>query len=136
MARKVVRIEIPTSRPDDLLTLFEAALAKHKALGQNSPLTGIDMVLFEQVVTQVRPLRDLAKDFERQAQVKFEQAANLMGVGMGQSSHTAGTLYFDLLRIRDLLLAMFRGHENELETWGFSVVTGTAASPKRKDPNA
>jgi len=34
--------------------------------------------------------------------------------------------------VRDTLLAALRGKENEMETFGFKVIVGSAATPGRK----
>ena len=40
------------------------------------------------------------------------------------------------LKLRDLLRALNRGQENALEPWGFTVIIGSAAAPKRRAKDA
>ena len=72
------------------------------------------------------------RELETALQPKYGARDRLLGIAEGQNAQSEGTLYFEALRIRGLLLASFRGNEEELETWGFSVKIGTARTGARK----
>lgn len=55
------------------------------------------------------------------AQASNELARNLCGSGEGQNSLTPGTLYHNVLRVRDLLLTVHTGNEEQLGLWGYDV---------------
>lgn len=140
MPRTTIRVEVPTASPDDLVALIEALLAQHDKLeaakSGSSPLPAADVTKLRAIVTQAKPDRAKAKDFDRQAQALYESSSKLLGLGTGQNSRTEGTGLSLTVKMRDLLLALNRGSENALEPWGFTVVVGSAAAPKKKAPAA
>ena len=52
-----------------------------------------------------------------------------LGLSPGQNVQTMGTVRNYLSRAAKVLLGLYAGNESEQETYGFSVVVGTAASP-------
>jgi hypothetical protein len=131
---------VPNSSPDDLVTLVDAILAQHDKLeaakAGSSPLPAAEVTKLRELFTQAKPARAKAKEYERQAQALFEQSTKLLGMASGQNSRTEGTVLTQTVKMRDLLLALNRGQENALEPWGFTVVMGSAAAPKKKSPAA
>jgi hypothetical protein len=91
-----------------------------------------DVVKLRGRLAQAKPARAQAKDYERQAQALYEQSSRMLGVAKGQTRRTDGTGLNVALKLRDLLLALNRGQENALEPWGFTVIIGSAAAPKRR----
>ena len=57
-----------------------------------------------------------------------------LGLSAGQTVQTAGTARNLVSRASKVLLGVFAGSESELETYGFTVVVGTAASPTTPPP--
>ena len=55
----------------------------------------------------------------------MEAENSIIGVEVGQSSQSTGTLYYYLTSIRDLLLVIYRGNEEQLSTWGFNVAVSS-----------
>jgi len=136
MARITTRIKFPTGSPDQILQLMTAVQEKHAEEGVNSPLTGVDMEAFGTAITSAKQKRAEAAKLEAKAQALYAEAHTMMGIAKGQTSKTEGTLYYNLCKIRDLLLIIHRNNENNLEPWGFKVVIGQAAPRQRKDKAA
>jgi len=91
------------------------------------------MEAYQTRLAEATAKRAQAAKLEAQAQALNAEVSNLIGTAPGQSSKTPNTLYFELCKARDLLLVVHRGQENNLETWGFKVVTGTAAAPRKRE---
>ncbi len=136
MARTTVKVELPTGKPDDFVKLIEDILKKHDALETatpgSSPIPAKYITPLRAALTSAKNDRDKAKDFARQSQEFYESSANTLGLGNGQTSRTPGTGLNLVGLIRDGLLTEYSGNENALEPFGFKVVVGTAASPKKK----
>lgn len=139
MARKTIRVDLPSGDPAAYVALLLAIVAQHKKLATDSPITAqvVDMTAFETRAKQAAALQAEIVELERQLQEKVGARDELLGLAPGQTSQSKGTLLFEVAQIRDLLLAVHRGNENALEPWGFKVVVGTAKSPgKTKTPPA
>jgi len=59
-----------------------------------------------------------------------------LGIAAAQTVGTTGTARNLITRASKLLLAVFAGSESELETYGFTVVVGTASGPTPAPPPA
>jgi len=129
--RRNSAVEIPYNQPDALLTLATGIINKHNTDGAGSPLKPnlIDMADFAAKVTQAQGLREDAGEEDAQKQANNQEARKLCGYGEGQNSNTPDTIYFFLTKIRDLLLTFYDGTEQQLETFGYNVVVGTAKMP-------
>lgn len=57
-----------------------------------------------------------------------------LGLSPGQTINSAGTARHLLSRASKILLGIHAGVENELETYGFTVVVGTASGPNPTPP--
>ena len=57
-----------------------------------------------------------------------------LGLAAGQTFATTGTARNLVSRVSKVLLGVFAGSENELETYGFQVVVGTASGPTTPTP--
>lgn len=119
-----------------MVVLIEAVLAQHDkveaAKSGSSPLPAADVTKLRDIVTQAKPARAKAKDYDRQAQALYESSSKLLGLATGQNSRSEGTGLSLAVKLRDLLLALNRGQENALEPWGFTVVMGPLPRRKRK----
>jgi hypothetical protein len=121
--RRNIRVDVPTRNPDELLTLAEAIIAQDTDLGAASPLTGnVDMTAFGALTTDARTLLTQADSKRADKEALNGQAAEIIGYAIGQTSFTPGTLYYYLVIIRDRLLQISTGVEQNLEQWGFHVV--------------
>ena len=122
--RRNVRVDIPDKTPEPLATLAAAINAKHVALGVASPLngTGLDMTAFGTKADAAVLLVQNWEDARADMQAFHGQARTLLGYSEGQTSETEGTLYYDLITIRDRLLQVNQDEEENLSQWGFEVV--------------
>lgn len=138
-SRRHVRFNIPYSSPKGLLDLSSSIISKHTADGAGSILIPviIDMGDFEAKHIQATELRDQAEDLDAESQAANQQARVLCGYGEGQNSNTPGTLYFLLTKIRETLLLIHDGNEEQLSTWGFNVVISETDTrdPEPEIPN-
>src|SRR4051812_13293648 len=132
MARKTVRVEVPTKRPEDFSKLLNNIKKQHTALGADSQLTDIDMETFSSLLAQADDLRDQSENLKAQSEEKMQQARNIYGTESGQSVATPGTLYNLCNLIKKTLLLKYAGNEAALGAFGFDVVTGQAKSPQAK----
>jgi hypothetical protein len=131
-SRRRVRIDIPYGSTKKMHKLGKDIVARDTALGVASPLVGnFDVATFGGIVSNVTTLLadwELAKDA---TQVLNNQALNLIGYGAGQTKDTPGTIYYDRISIRDRLLQVYQGTEEQLTPFGFDVIISehTAAHP-------
>jgi len=132
-ARRNVRIDMPTDKPEDMVLLAEAIIEEHTDLGAASPLVGnVDMTAFETLTTDTRQLLNEWEDAKNEAQSKLNEALGIIGYAEGQTSSTAGTLYFDICSVRDRLLDVHQGNEEALSEYGFDVVVSQALTGRKK----
>ena len=134
MARKTIRVDVPRGNPADLVKLTLGIVKQHKKLAANSPITNavVNMAAFEARANQADVLEQDIESLERELQEKVGKRDQLLGIADGQNAQTEGSLLFETLKIRDLLLAVNRGNEQALEPWTFNVVVGSAAARKSK----
>lgn len=133
--RRNVNFNIPHSSPQAMLDLSSAIIAKHNTDGAASifPPTLIDMADFESQHNLAMQLRSDAQTKDAASQAANEEVRNLCGYGEGQNSETPDTLYWYFTRIRDYLLVVYSGNEEQLSTWGFNVVVSESSSPTSSD---
>jgi hypothetical protein len=129
MSRKTVRVEIPSRKPDDFISLLVKVNNKHEELGESSPLLPLNkMDVYAGKLGQATALRDESKALRAQSESKMEEAMLNLGIAPGQTRETPDTLYNLVLRVRDVLLVTHQGNEEKLSEWGFNVVVGQAKS--------
>ncbi len=139
MARKTIKVEVPTGKPEEFSKLLNNIQKQHTLLGENSPLNGkqgIDMAAFASLLEQADDLRDQSENLKAQSEDKMQQAKNIYGTGKAQGINTPGTLSNTLDLIKKTLLLYFRGNEEALGSFGFNVVVGQAKSPQPKNKAA
>jgi len=132
MARKTVRVDIPSRSPDSLIKLGGAIVEKNNDAGTTRKLQNTDVTDLNQKTTDAEKLRKQAAQLNADAQKLNDAADLLLGTAAGQTYETPGTVLYYVTGVRDELLNVNRGNESTLEGWGFDVVIGTAASPQRK----
>jgi hypothetical protein len=132
---RYVRIDIPDDSPETLIDLAEDIIAKHEeltVLPSGSPLDGeLDMVLYKTDVTAAKLLLTNSKAAEAESQSKNNQAMVILGYGEAQTSLTPDTVYNFNTGIRDRLLKVYEGTEEQLSEWGFEVVLGSYLAGRR-----
>lgn len=132
MPKRNVKVGLPLSSPNKLLSLNELIIKRHEELGDDSPLKQLDMDDVKNKVQQASELRSQAQQKHAEAEALNQKARVILGIEVGQDSTTEGTIYYLDTRIRKLLLFMYPGVEEELTTFGFNVVIGMSKMPKRK----
>lgn len=132
MARKTIRVNIPSNKPAEFISLAEQVSKKHLDLGEASPLNvSVQMDVFSGKLDQAKTLRDESKELRRTSESKMEEAMLNLGLAPGQNTNTPDTIYNLMLKIRDQLLVTYKGNEEKLSEWGFDVVIGQANTGRR-----
>lgn len=137
MARVDVRVNMPDHNTEETLDLGYLVNGKHVQDGETSilkTLPNLDMDKFLTDLDSAKSLHAEAEALHREAQEKMQQADKLLGYEQGMTSRTEGTIYNALARIRDFLLAVFKGSEESLGAWGFDVVLGGSTPEEPEEP--
>jgi hypothetical protein len=113
-------VEIPEEAPD-LMKLCELIIAKHVADGAASVLTGLDMADFTAKQAQALAKHDLGKKLNRDKETSFKDRDRVLGISVGQTTRTPGTVKFYMTSARDVLLGFNKQEEYRLGDWGFEV---------------
>lgn len=133
MARKTVKVEIPASKPDDLIKLGQAILTKHTEEGANSPLDTKKMTTLAGQVGLAAQRNQDAKDADAVAQKARQDRDNALGMADGQNASTKDTALNLIMYARAQLLIANEGVEEALSAYGFDVQVGSAKAPQRKE---
>jgi hypothetical protein len=139
MARRTIRINVPSNKPDEYSKLLNKILQKHTSMGTESPFANdpdIDMALFAANLEQADGFREQSEDLRKQSENLMQQARKLYGVDKGQGIDTPGTLLYTLDLIRSALLKKYKGNEEALGEFGFDIVIGTAKAKTSKSKAA
>ena len=114
------RVVLPTNA-DKITVLGQNILQKHTADGANSLLNKLNMADFLEKQNAIRQSQEDALRLRRDSEVPTEERDRLLGVGKGQTSKTKDTVLYLVCSVRDLLLGVHRGEEQQLGLWGFTV---------------
>jgi hypothetical protein len=125
MARRTVKVEIPSGSPEKLLKLAESIIKKYNDDGAASPLAPIDMPKFINKEQVARQKREESEEHDALKQAAMQLSKIALGIAKGQTSTTPDTVYHILLEIRDQLLVTYNGKEEQMEEYGFKVVIST-----------
>ncbi|HSY74112.1 MAG TPA: hypothetical protein VK810_01470 [Dongiaceae bacterium] len=121
----MARVSIPKN-PDDLIALAKSIGTKHTADGAGSPLTALNMADMG--------IKTTAADTQNQASAKLyrdaETATQNRDIALGADKTTQGTVNYYVSSVRDMLLGLFKGNEQKLGDWGFTVDQSAQASAK------
>ncbi len=120
MARKNFRVVIPTN-PDELTKLGKNIIAKYAEDPATSPINGLDMADMEVKVTGADAKQQEAEKLRKDSETATEARDGLLGHRKDQTSSTPGTVLNYVSRVRDILLGNFRGEEQKLGDYGFTV---------------
>ena len=138
MARVTVRVDVPTN-PDDLTDLIGKIIAQDAELNAaapgSSPVNPKDIAALKAVQTTAEPDRDLIAKLQPQIDAAEQRSNNALGLADGQTVRTEGTGLFLVTKVRDSLLAEYKGQEKQLEGFGYTIVISSNAAPQRQ-PNA
>jgi hypothetical protein len=131
MARKTVRVDVPSSKAERLLQLGKDILDMHNDPNSNSPLNPAKVAKLQSAVSIADSNHTEAKQHEAQAQSGRQVRDTALGIADGQTAQTPDTVLFHVTDARDVLLNAYRGNEEKLSEFGFNVRIGTAKSPTR-----
>ena len=131
MGKRNIAIEIPESRPDDLMHLGENIIAKHTALEGDSPLDPAKITAMGTGITGARAKKKEAAGKHASGEKTGEQMRNTLGIDKGQNSRTKGTPYHHILGMRDDLLYDNKANEQALEEYGYTVVISMVNGARR-----
>ena len=128
-----MRVVIPKN-PDDLIKLSKGIGDKHTADGAGSPLASLNMADFT--------AKTATADAQNQASAKLyrdaEKATQNRDLALGGDRTTQGTVNYYVAAVRDMLLGIYKGNEQKLGDWGFTVdqsaAAGAKAAAKAKTP--
>jgi hypothetical protein len=129
MARKTVRVDIPTGSPDEFISLGQSIVAKHTSDGASSPLDAGKMTKLAAALAIAVPQNQAAKDADAVAQNARQVRDGALGIADGQTAYTKDTALNLITYARDQLLVTDEGSEEALTAYGFNVVVGSAKSP-------
>ena len=121
----MARVSIPTN-PDDLIVLAKSIGTKHAADGAGSPLTALNMADMGAKTTTADTQNQASATLYRDA----ETATQNRDIALGASKSTQGTVNFYVAAVRDMLLGLYKGNEQKLGDWGFTVDQSSQASAK------
>jgi hypothetical protein len=122
MAKRNVKVKLERTNPSKMAVQNDRIISKHEELGENSPIRNIDMDTYKADNQKIKDHLKSWADYREKAEIEREKAARLLGIDKGQSINTPGTTYNTTAHIRDILLAYYKGTEEELSNWGFDVV--------------
>lgn len=134
MARKVVRMDIPTSEPEKLIEFASRVLERHKKLKDKSLLKELDMEDFEKKLQQIVAKRKEAKELRQKSEALMEEAQKLLGMAKGQTKDSKGTIIYYLTKGRDILKLRLDNIENS-SIYGYETVVKIVSKKKLKKSN-
>lgn len=131
--RRYVRVNIPVNNPEELLQLADDIIEEDASLGGGSPLVGnVDVAAFTALTASANTLLNDWQTADEDAQAEHNEALAVMGYAAGQNAQTVGTIYYDLIAVRDRLLMFYEGVEEEMSRWGFKVVISEVLTGGKK----
>jgi hypothetical protein len=129
--KKNVKVDIPYSRPDDLIEVAEKMVTKDTELGEASQLRILDSVPFKKNLADAKSYRAEARSLHEKAEGLNQKANLCLGLDPAQNSSTPGTVYCYVVSAKNILEGYYNGQEKMLQEWGLGV-TITEGSPKAK----
>ena len=135
MPRITVRVDVP-SNANDLAELIQKIIDKDAALNTASPgscpINSKDITALKAILAEVKPDLKLIEDLQPQIDTAVQASETALGLADGQTVRTEGTGLFLVTKVRDVLQAEYKGQEKQMEGFGYNVVIGSAAAPKRQ----
>jgi len=134
--KRTVSMEIPIQSPKAMLELGDKILVRNAELGGGSPLNipELDMATFASKHDLHKAKRKEGNKKHGLAEVAIQKADRALGTEEGQSKDSVGTVYNIVTRVRDKLLFVHPGEEEELTTYGFNVVVSITSLPGEGEP--
>ncbi|MEO7089081.1 MAG: hypothetical protein ABIZ51_09840 [Bacteroidia bacterium] len=131
MGKRTVRVKVPSNKPGDLLRLAQRILEKSTIDGLKCPIATTDLASMQSLTDSALLSRTHSIELREESENEMQAARVAMGIEKGQTNSTPNTLNYLIAKMRDVLMATYRGREEELSEYGFSVVTGSYV-PKSK----
>ena len=128
MARKTIKIEIPTGSPDDMVTLAEGIKTRHLALGSAATLDNDDVTAMADKAAQAKAKRKQAAELSAQAETLMQgYSANAKTAPIASFEHSSvirRSQYFD--KSREGYKALLRDD--------ITIGTAKTPGPRKKKP--
>lgn len=125
--RKNIRVVIPRS-PEKLIALAQQVLKQHEALGEDSPLKGLDFAKLEFALKIAIENQEKALFLRKESEKVTEARNRLLGLDTDQSSNTEGTVLYFVTAAKSILLGTNKGREQRLGDFGYEVNTSARRS--------
>lgn len=123
-----VQVVIPRN-PEKLIKLGQAILKKHTDDGVDSILSSFNMATMTTLVSEANTRNDQAAKANRDKEKATQNRNVALGTAKGQNRKTVGTATYIICSIRDILLGIYRGKEQTLGDWGYTVNFNTTPPP-------
>ncbi|MBP7497722.1 MAG: hypothetical protein KA792_08680 [Bacteroidales bacterium] len=117
--KKRVRVDIPIRQPDKMIELgLSVCNNLDSSIIQNE---NINLNNLHQLITNAKEKRAKYKELSEISKGIQSNYTECVGISKGQTKDTRGTIYSELLHIRDFLKNYYKGSEELLNNWGFDV---------------
>lgn len=130
MSRKTIKVVIPENA-EELIDLSKLIYQKHVLDAGTGPLNGLNMTDFDMKTQSANTFHLQSEQLHRDAVTATQNRDLALGLSEGQTSMQPGTVDFYVRSIVDVLLGHFRGNEQKLGDYGFTVVEGTASTKSK-----
>jgi len=110
MARKTVKIPVSTTDAAALVKLASAIAVRQSGdFADPSLAAAVNWTRFNADADQAKKWQDEIDKLTRELEELTGKRDNLVGKAEGQTVQTVGTLLFEIMRVRDILLGVARG---------------------------
>ncbi|MEO6883529.1 MAG: hypothetical protein ABI199_05850 [Bacteroidia bacterium] len=129
MSKRTVSVTLPHRQPEELLRLAQRIMEKSATNEEVSPIAQSDLAELELLATEAETNRTRSIHLREESEKDMQAARIALGIEKGQTASNPNTLTYLVSKMRDVLLAHYRGKEEQLSEYGFKVVTNSF-SPK------
>ncbi len=119
---------------DKLTKLVGKVLEKHTEDGAGSILSVFDMAALATLNTAAAQKLTAGAKANRDKETATQNRNLALGISKGQTSRTPRTVLFHVCSIRDTLLGIYRGREQSLGDWGYTVNFNSTPPPPPPPP--
>ena len=128
MAARKPRVEIPRN-PEELIKLLKAVTKKHDADGASSPLKDMNISAVKAQTAEADKQHTDGESFRKKAE-DCTQARD-KALGLSKKAVEDGTAIWHVMAMRDVLMGVYKGREQKLGEWGFTVDASPKARPAK-----
>jgi len=115
--------------PKKLTDLTDAIIAKDDTDGESSIIADMDIPMLISLNQEAKEKNALAAKLFRDRQQAVQQRNIALGIAIKQRTINKGTVLFYITSVRDILLGYYRGEEQTLGEWGFTVQAPSSPTP-------